>query len=183
MALTQLPRNTPAINQNGPLYLDTLTNRYLIRPRSVSGIGGFLFDYEGEENVSLHADITDHFVENNSAIQDHVARNPIHMTLRGFVAEIAYNPNQGINAFLNSIQNRLTTVPAYLGKYTPGSVKTIQSALTKTQSTVNQINQAVARVKNVVGLFSNASPGQTKQEIAFNKGLIPYIPADRQKGR
>ncbi len=169
MSIVQQPATTPNINQNGPVYLDTLTNRYLVRPATVKGIGGFVFDYEGEESLSLHADITDHFTETNSAIQDHVARGPVHMTLRGFVAELVYQVPSGILGAINSIQNRLTTVPAYLGKYTPGSTATIQGALTKTISTISQINQAMARVKNVVGLFGNAAPGQTKQEQAFAK--------------
>lgn len=169
MALNPLPQVTPNTNQNGPIYLDSLTSRYLIKPKSVSGIGGFVFDYEGEETLNLHADITDHYTEDNTAIQDHVARNPTHLTMRGFVAELVYKPQAGILGTLESIQNRLTTVPAYLGKYTPGSVATIQKALTKTQSTINQIDQAVSRVQNVVGLFGNAAAGQTKQEIAFTK--------------
>lgn len=169
MALTQVPSTRPTTNQSGPLYLDSLTSRYLIKPKSVHGIGGFVFDYEGEDMLTLHADITDHYTEDNTAIQDHVARNPTRISLRGYVGELVYNPNTGILGALDSIQNRLTTVPVYLGKYTPGALSSIQRVITKTNSTVNQINQAVARVKNVVGIFGNASPGQTQQEIAFNK--------------
>lgn len=169
MALNPIANVAPNSNQSGPLYVDSLTSRYLIKPKSVSGIGGFLFDYEGEEAIDLHSDITDHYTEDNTAIQDHVARNPTHLMLRGFIAEQVYKPNNGILGAINSIQNRLTTVPAYLGKYTPGSLATIQRAVTQTSNVANQINQAIARVKNVVGLFGNSSPGQTQQQIAFNK--------------
>lgn len=169
MAINPFQSTTPSTNQSGPLYVDSLTSRYLIKPKSVSGIGGFLFDYEGEDTTELHADITDHYAENNTAIQDHVARNPTHLTLRGFVAELVYKPNAGILGAINSIQNRLTTVPAYLGKYTPGAVANIQKVATQASNVGNQINQAIARVKNVVGFFGNSAPGQTKQQAAFNK--------------
>ena len=36
----------------------------------------FFFDYEGEQSVSLTSDITDHFIEVNTAIQDQIALRP-----------------------------------------------------------------------------------------------------------
>ncbi len=40
-------------------------------------IGAFVFDYAGEVSSELHADITDHYTEDNTVVQDHIALNPI----------------------------------------------------------------------------------------------------------
>lgn len=48
----------------------------------------FLFHYEGEQTSVLESDITDHFVENNLAIQDQIALKPEVVTTRGFIGEL-----------------------------------------------------------------------------------------------
>lgn len=169
MALTEIPKAGLQTIQNGRNYVDGLANKFIVKPKNAKGIGGFVFDYEGETNLTIQADITDHYNEDNTAVQDHIAIHPIKLTLRGFVAELVLKPPQGILGALSSIQNRLTTVPAYLGKYTPGGLATIQKALTKTQNTVNTIDQSLARVKNIVGMFDKTAPGRSAQEKAYNK--------------
>ena len=47
-----------------------------------------LFNYEGEQVSTLTADVTDHFIENNTAIQDQVAIRPSMLTVHGFVGEL-----------------------------------------------------------------------------------------------
>jgi len=169
MALVEIPKAGLQTIQNGRAYVDGLANRFIVKPKTAKGIGGFVFDYEGETNLQIQADITDHYNEDNSAVQDHIAIHPIKMTLRGFVSELVLRQPQGLLGAIQSIQNRLTTVPAYLGKYTPSAVATIQKALTKTQNTVNTIDQSLARVKNIVGLFDKSVQGRTAQEKAYNK--------------
>ncbi len=52
------------------------------------GIAGFEFDIAEEHKSELIAEITDHFVEDNSTIQDHIAIKPEKLTLRGFIGEL-----------------------------------------------------------------------------------------------
>jgi Dit-like phage tail protein len=167
MAITQLPRTAVQSAQNGRGYVDNLANKFIVKPKSVKGINGFVFDYQGEANLQIKADITDHYLEDNSPAQDHIALNPIHLTLRGYIGELIMKKPQGLLGAIDSIQNRLTTVPAYLGKYTPQATSKIQSALTSVTNTVNKIDQSLARVKNVVDFFGKSVPGSTKQVQAF----------------
>ena len=51
------------------------------------GIGGLLLDVIDEESIDLNVDITDHYIEDNSSIQDHAALRPEEVTLHGVVAE------------------------------------------------------------------------------------------------
>src|SRR6185312_8744514 len=47
-----------------------------------------LFHYEGEQTASLESDITDHYIENNTAIQDQIALKPVIITTHGFIGEL-----------------------------------------------------------------------------------------------
>ena len=97
MALTPvLPSETFSAIPNGQAYVDGLVNKYVLRTKNSQGIGGFVFDYLGDVNVSLQADITDHFAEDNTAIQDHVAMRPIKVVMRGFVSELVMKAPQGV---------------------------------------------------------------------------------------
>jgi hypothetical protein len=65
----------------------------LVRPSTPSpGIGGFLFTIPQEDTIDLSSDITDHWSENNRAIQDHIALRPEEITLRGLVGELVFSP-------------------------------------------------------------------------------------------
>ena len=167
MAITEIPKQGLDAVQNGRNYLDQLANKYVVKPKDAIGIGGFIFDYEGETEVTLQADITDHYAENNQFINDNYQIKPAKLTLRGYVGELVQKKASGILGALAAIQNRLTVVPAYLGKYTPQALAKVQAALTKATATVNKIDLALSKVKNIVGFFSKSSPAPTKQQEAY----------------
>lgn len=170
MALTpELPSTAFTAIPSGQAYVDGLVNKYVLRTKSSAGIGGFLFDYESDTNVSLEADITDHYAENNTAVQDHVALRPIEITLRGFVSELTLPKAQGVVGLLAAAQSALTQVPAYIQQYTPGVTQTLQKAITQVQNTVNTINQTLAKAQNIISLFPGAPPTATKQAKAYSQ--------------
>jgi len=45
-------------------------NNYVVRPLNAFGLGGFMFDIEGETSVNLTSQITDHFLEDTTNVQD-----------------------------------------------------------------------------------------------------------------
>lgn len=57
------------------------------------GIAGFKFHVPQSEQVKLENDITDHYIDTGSAVQDHVARRPITITLNGYQGEYFYSVN------------------------------------------------------------------------------------------
>lgn len=59
-----------------------------------TGIAGFKFNVPQSEQVRLENEITDHYVENNYAIQDHIARKPVVITLSGLVGDYFYTVNK-----------------------------------------------------------------------------------------
>lgn len=66
----------------------------LVRPQNPpAGIAGFLFDIEEDSMVELGSDITDHFVESNVALQDHIALRPVEIETNGCVGELVFPPD------------------------------------------------------------------------------------------
>src|SRR5271167_1789126 len=72
-----------------------------------------LFNYEGENTVNLMSDITDHWVENNSSIQDQIALKPVEITTQGFIGELNNLPPNSVFQALQQAANKLTGVSAY----------------------------------------------------------------------
>ena len=60
---------------------------------SATGIAGFKFHIPQTEQVQFENEITDHYIETGSTIQDHVAQRPI-ITLTGLVGDYFYSVNQ-----------------------------------------------------------------------------------------
>lgn len=53
------------------------------------------FDIVEEHSLSLQSQITDNWLENNSAMSDHIANQPLTISLRGFAGEVVYVPTEG----------------------------------------------------------------------------------------
>lgn len=153
--------------QNGDNYLNAIANRFIVKPRTAKGIAGFIFDYEGEDTVTYQSEITDHYVETNDAVQDHVALRPVKIVLRGFVSELVQTPPAGIIGALATIQSKLTAVPAYLGKYTPGAINAFSRAVTTAQNVATQINTGLSKIQNIIGFLPGAAPQKSRQQRAF----------------
>lgn len=73
--------------------LSTLERQAIVRPKNPpDGVAGFVFNIPQEEEMNLRSEITDHFVEDNTAINDEIALKPEEFTLRGIVAEVSVRP-------------------------------------------------------------------------------------------
>ena len=84
-----IPTDYPSIFQA----LSTLEAKAIVRPQDPPvGISGFLFDVAQDDEINLNSEITDHYVEDNSAIQDNWAIRPEEITLTGLVAELTDAP-------------------------------------------------------------------------------------------
>lgn len=147
--------------------LDTLTNKFVLKPANAKGLAGFVFDYEGDTDVVVSAEITDHYSQQNTFTNDHAAQKPQKITLKGFVGEIVANPNTGVIGAINALSAKLTSLDAITGKYTPSIVQKAQALATSATNTVNTIDNAISRAQNVVGLFTGASSAPTKQQLAY----------------
>jgi len=183
----------------GRNYADTLANNWLVKPATAAGIAGFVFDVQAETTITADTEVTDHFTEYNNFFNDHAAIRPMEVTMRGYVGELTLKAPQGVNGLISGLQNKLTSLDAILGKYSPQAFSKVKSVLTKAQNTVNQVDNVISRAQNIVGLIAGGSAAPSKQEQAFSKlmalretrqvftlvspyGLLAYFDPIKQKG-
>lgn len=136
-----------------------------------------LFNYEGEQSVTLASDITDHYIENNSAIQDQIALRPEKIMTHGFVGElndIAPGPLKP----LQTLAEKLTTIPGYTPQLSTTALLAYSQAFAAYQTAKAVGNSLVSlwgsingddnqSVINGGGITTASEFTQTKQQIYF----------------
>jgi hypothetical protein len=128
-------------------------------------LGGFVFDVAGESTANLSADITDHYTEDNEALQDHIAIRPKKITLKGYVGEVVYNGGGSSNTALQQAVQKLTELSSFLPTLSAAASQIQQSASTPTDS-----NIALSDAANIYGLVQNllgATGNQARQQNAY----------------
>ena len=124
---------------------------------SVRTTKGFLFQIVGDETVNLSSDITDHYVENNSSLQDHISLRPITITVSGFVGELT-NVVPDSLLIAKNVVDRLGTLQAYV----PSLTNTARRAFNLAQQ-VYSLSEKVIKA----GAIAFGVEVQTAQEKAF----------------
>lgn len=143
-----------------------IANQYVVAPIAAFGLAGLVFNAMGEATATLSADITDHYAEDNKAIQDQIAIRPKRVVLKGYVGELIYNgPSSGSGA-LATVPQKLTALTSFLPSLTASATQ-IQQAITPPSSasgnfptTLGTASNIYALIKNVLGAFG---PTQNQQ--------------------
>ncbi len=161
----------PALNLQNSLesiqslagFLDQAAQQYIVKPFSNAGLSGYLFDILDDEEVQFSSDITDHFVENNVSVQDHIALRPLKFTLRGFVWELS---DATINQILSLVTKAtdIGIINEYFPSFSLQAIQTYDQYATAVQSSQNAVTQA----NSLYELFSQKTTNGTKQQKAFN---------------
>lgn len=154
-------------------FIDAFSSAVIAGPANSKGISGFEFDIPSGENVTLTSDITDHWTENNSFVNDHIVNKPIRITLKGFVGELTFKPATGLSGVLRTVATRLSQLSGFLGNYSPGFVQKLGSIVTQTDRALASIDEKISTAENVVSFLTSPSFGPpshtTKQSKAFVK--------------
>lgn len=138
-----------------------------------------LFHYEGEQTAHLMSDITDHYVEDNTAIQDQVALKPEEVTTHGFIGELN-DVAPALLAPIQAIANKLTTIGAYTPGLSLSALIAYNTAFQLYQVGINAAASAVSAWNTVSGnsqggesvIGSNGlstQPNQSKQQLMFQQ--------------
>ena len=119
-----------------------------------------LFHYEGEQTVQLQSDITDHYIEDNTSIQDQWALRPERVTTHGFIGELNDVPPTGYE-FIQLVNEKLQALAAFA----PGLSTTAQIAYTEAyfayQTAQSLINTAVTSYSSINNVFSKNQSSST----------------------
>lgn len=113
----------------------------------LNGIAGFQFHIPDEQMITLESEITDNYLENNVAVQDHIALKPVKISLRGFEGEIKYTPKSALTT-ATKITQTLNLVIRYAPK-----VVNVAKLLTKTVRGLTGRDKSSA-VDNFLNMFN-----------------------------
>lgn len=136
---------------------------------TTSNIAVFYFDIVNEHSITVQNQITDNYVENNTAIQDHIAHSPIEITLSGLSGEKVFTPSS------QAVANLLDTAKQYTQ---PGVFDKLHSLelLLPPVSNLEQIAQNTAQlitssVQRYIGIFDAVRYGNTNNPLNTFNGL------------
>jgi hypothetical protein len=138
-----------------------------------------LFHFEGEQSLTIEADVTDHYVEDNTAVQDHIALKPEIVNTQGFIGELNNVPPKGLG-IVKEIADRLTTVTAFAPKLSATAQNIYNQAstaysLAKTvaKSAVSAWNTLSGNQESNVSIIGEdglvIGENQNKQQVAFQQ--------------
>jgi hypothetical protein len=169
--------------------LNAVTNLILVRPQVNNGyraqIGTtldtpILFNYEVDNKASLESDITDYFVEDNTAINDQISLKPEIVTVRGLVGELNNVAPSFLSGIAETARDRLTNIGAYAPELSLTAQRAYNLAFQAYQlasNSLQNINATLDRAfdTNTIigsdGIEDNpiGRASQTQQQIYFRK--------------
>jgi hypothetical protein len=163
---TDLNSNQLNVVSSSLSLINNVANQYIVRPTGTtptSGINGFVFDFLGEEAITMESEITDHYVEDNYAIQDHIAQKPIKYIAKGFIGEL-------INIFPSSLLSILTTIQTLdaVPGLSPVFSAQANQVYNQISATGSQIVNVIGQAQSIYSLISGVSTTANRQQNAYN---------------
>lgn len=120
----------------------------------------YYFDIRTEETIEAGCDITDQYVENNSAIQEHVALRPIEITLTGFVGEKVYRPQDLYTSKFSGTFSKLNPIRSFV----PPASSYAETVIGAASYVESSIRRYAENVKNISNIFSkDKTESKTRQ--------------------
>lgn len=145
-------------------------------PSTAKPPAAILFHYEGQQKVTLQSDITDHFIEDNTAVQDHIALKPERVSVKGYIGELNNVPPPALT-LLKTAADRLTVINAYAPQVSLTAALVYQQAFFLYQTADNVKNSAVAAWNSLGGALSGAG----EQSVVSATGLVKGSTQNRQQ--
>lgn len=143
------------------LSLATATAALLKPQKTVEGIDGLIFSIPETEALQLQAQITDHVVENNSTMQDHIAISPIKVTLTGKISELVLTKSK-LEKYAETVLNTLGSV----GALSPALSQSAAQALSTVSRAKQATEQTLGKLQNFKDVVSG-NPTKTKQQAYY----------------
>ena len=162
-----MPFNPLEINisniTNASSIIKTLGDIVLVSPKDVKGYQpklpvdangkpstgqapkGLLFHYEEQQVLTFEADITDHYVEDNTSLQDQVALKPEVFRTRGFIGELSDVLPELDGFDLQNLQKAANLLVSINGYFPSFSV-----------TALNAYNQALLLYENAKSIYDNS---------------------------
>lgn len=143
----------------------------LVSVAGKKGISGWLFDVPKDQTLTHTAEMSEHYTEQGSFINDTRILKPAQIVLSGYIGELVYRaPQPGTAEYaLQQAQNKLLAVNAYLGPLTQGATQKAAAAVAQASYVYDQIGAIAKRAQNVVDYFSGDEAVMNEQQKAYVK--------------
>lgn len=155
----------PNVIQNASNLLSSVVNQAIVRPLgapNLTGISGLIMDLVDDEEVVIDSDITDHYVQENYAVQDHIALKPIRFTVRGYVGELVDDVPNALASIFTQVSG-LTSLGGLAPQFNVQDTQFYAAVNNVVQLGTNVLNQ----VKNAFQLFNQSSTTRTRQQTVY----------------
>ena len=133
-------------------------------------INGFLFDIVGKIQHDLDSDSTDHYVEDNTAVQDHIALKPEKITLVYYHGEVS-DVSNNITSVEKKVNSKLLNQPVFINNVTQQTQQVKAQLAVLASEAVDSTSPPVPIPNNNKIINSNLNkktPTNTKQIAAYN---------------
>jgi len=140
-----------------------------------------VFDIIDDHSMQFQSAITDNWLENNTAVQDAIAINPIQITLTGLVGEIVFTPPKTWREFitekLNStklganLTQKLSVIPALLPEV-DNYTQLAKNAVDYAENAFEHYKSLYETVRNI--WQNKENPASTKQQIVAQNLLTAW---------
>ena len=138
--------------------------KYILTPVGLFGISGFVFDIDGDSVSTFQNNITDNHVEDNSVVNDHVAKMPEKITLTKYVGELVHRHSESsAKTKVGGVLKKLTPIIAALPAITSASSAIKNRISGGGALKVEDLDQA----DNLYGIFQNLNPWASNQQKAY----------------
>jgi len=145
-------------------FIDAIAKAAIVRPKGQPGISGFLFDIPETEKLTLTADITDNYTEDNTYINDNRVFKPVTIELSGLIGELVLRQTLFSQIAQAASLTLLATVAAFQGNFTDGMTQVLLQGISAANYAVSSVN----RVKEYVSKYTTENgPFATSQEAIF----------------
>lgn len=155
---------TNIVQKGGSLLSLAGATKALLKPDTEKpGIAGLIFAIPESETLTLQAQITDHVVEDNSTMQDHISLSPIKVTLTGKISELVLTKSS-IEQYAETVLTTLGTV----GALSPALSVSAAQAL----STISRVKQAAEQTLSKLNSIKDIVTGSTtlnKQQAYYKE--------------
>lgn len=135
----------------------------LLSPFGTKGISGWEVDVPTEEAVELSAEITDHYTEDGTYINDHIVSAPVRVTLTGLVGELTYSTPPRVFGQFSSLNSRLGDIPGYEPELVAGAIQASRDVVQTAERVASEINAELARAQNLAAAFSGDLQNASRQ--------------------
>ena len=153
---------TNVLQQGNSVISLGLATKAILKPQTEKpGIDGLLFSIPETESIQLQAQITDHVVEDNSTLSDHIAISPIKLTLTGKVSELALTKSS-LEKYAETALNTLGSVGALSPAFSQSATQAL-STVTRAKQATEQTLSKLKTIKDVVA----GNPTKTKQQAFY----------------